>query len=103
MASKLWGCLMILEIIKEKDADQKDVFLVSRKQPGRTMGFDTETGTGKYYSDWTAVEEGLRDLKLPRRSLEAMRSMVEQAGFAEANLPHIWLMLPDDAAIYACQ
>jgi len=73
---------MVIEIAKEKDANDKDVFLVSRKHAG-----PTSAGKGTYYSSWTMVEQGLSDLNLPTRLLNGMREHVYSRGFDTVNLP----------------
>ena len=73
---------MFLEIVNEKDANERDVFLVSRKPAGITSA-----GTGTYYSSWTMVEHGLSDLNLPTRLLNGMKEQVDARGFAAVNLP----------------
>jgi hypothetical protein len=72
---------MVLEIAKEKDANERDVFLVSRKHVGQTSA-----GTGTHYSSWAMVEHGLSGLNLPTRLLSGMKEQVDSRGFATANL-----------------
>jgi hypothetical protein len=73
---------MVVEIVKEKDANERDVFLVSRKHAGITSA-----GSGTYYSSWTMLENGLSDLNLPTGLLNGMKEQVDSRGFATVNLP----------------
>lgn len=75
-----------IEIKKEKDADGKDVFIVSRKHSGNAGTFNVAGSTGGVYSSWERAVESLQDLNLPSRLLSGMKKQLDTADFATLNI-----------------
>jgi hypothetical protein len=75
-----------IEIKKEKDADDRDVFVVSRKRSGNAGTFNVADSTGGVYSSWERVLDELSDLNLPSRLLNGVKQQLDSAGFATINM-----------------
>ena len=75
-----------IEIKKEKDADDRDVFVVSRKRSGKAGSLNVDDSTGGVYSSWERVLEELSDLNLPSRLLNGVKKQLDSVGSATINM-----------------